>query len=87
MKNPNPSSHSLQKNTLIGFVLGVIVTATLGATLTHYHEVGRFQIAAGDGNTAYVIDTVSGQVWSRIPSAPHYAKEFEKPKAEGTKQP
>ena len=50
------------KNIVIGFALGVIVTATLGAALKHKNEVGRFQVAAGS-NFAYVVDTATGKVW------------------------
>ena len=57
MKNQN-----FPKNLIIGFALGVIVTATLGAALKQTHEVGRYQIEAGP-NRSYVVDTVTGQVW------------------------
>ena len=66
----------------MGFALGVIVTASLGAALQHTNEVGRFQIAAGDNNSAYVVDTVTGQVWSRSGSASKTSAEFNLPKAE-----
>lgn len=37
----------------------------LGAALRHGNQPGRFQLGVGDGQTAYVIDTVSGQVWEK----------------------
>jgi len=65
------------KNIVIGFTLGLIVTLSLGAALKNNNEVSRFQIAAGDHN-AYVVDTVTGQVWSTIDGY----KAFRDPKAE-----
>lgn len=87
MKNPNTLPITPNKNIFLGFLLGVAVSATLGAALKPHQEWGRYQVAAGDGNTAYVIDTATGQIWSRIPSSAHYAKDFEQPKAESSKRP
>ena len=52
----------------MGFALGVIVTATLGAALKQGSEIGRFQISAG-GHYAYVVDTMTGQVWPSNPNS------------------
>ncbi len=76
------NNQTSSKNIIIGFALGVIITATLGATLKHNNEVGRFQIAAGANEDAFVVDTVTGEVWSRRPSATRSAVEFNLPKAE-----
>ena len=50
------------KSALLGLVLGVIVTAAIGA-VSSPAQVGRYQIA-GTGNQGLVLDTVTGQVWS-----------------------
>ncbi len=67
------------KNIVIGFVLGVVATATLGAALKQNNEVGRFQVSAG-AHVAYVVDTVTGQVWASGNSST-----FKAPKAENRK--
>jgi len=50
------------KNLVIGFALGIIVTASLGAALKPNSEVGRFQVSAGEHG--FIVDTVTGQSWS-----------------------
>ena len=70
------------KNLVVGLMLGVIITASLGATLNHDQEIGRYQISAGDSSDAYVLDTATGQVWSRNPGFTKAAISFRKPKAE-----
>lgn len=76
------SNQTNSKNLIVGFMLGVIATASLGAALKHRNEIGRFQIAAGDSADAYVVDTVTGQVWSKRPSVVKRAAEFRLPKAD-----
>ena len=53
------------RNLLTGLFLGAIAVLCLGAALRHGNQPGRFQMGIGDGQTAYVIDTVSGQVWQK----------------------
>jgi hypothetical protein len=53
------------RNMLTGIFLGVLVVLCLGAALRHGNQPGRFQLGVGDGQTAYVIDTASGQVWEK----------------------
>jgi hypothetical protein len=50
---------------LTGIFLGFLAVLCLGAALRHGNEPGRFQLGVGDGQTAYVIDTASGQVWQK----------------------
>jgi hypothetical protein len=59
-------------------VVGGITILSIGATLTHSNQPGRFQLGVGEGEKAYVIDTVSGQVWERDV---HKYREFIEPKA------
>lgn len=80
------------KNIVIGFALGVIVTASLGAALKHSDKIGRFQLEKGDGLQAYVIDTATGQIWSnfrhekgRLGSTEKSREEFFLPKATQSK--
>lgn len=70
------------KNLVIGFALGVAVTASLGAALKRNSEVGRFQVSGGGDNNAYVVDTVTGKVWSRRSLATKHGAEFALPKAQ-----
>jgi hypothetical protein len=53
------------RNLFTGLFLGVLVMLCLGAALRHGNQPGRFQLGVSDGQTAYVIDTVSGQVWQK----------------------
>jgi hypothetical protein len=61
-----------------GFVMGALALLCLGAALKHGNQPGRFQLGVGDGQ-AYVIDTVSGQVWQRGGTS---QQEFFAPKAQ-----
>jgi hypothetical protein len=67
------------RSVLAGFVMGAIAVLCLGAALRHGNQPGRFLLGVGEGQTAYVIDTVSGQVWQKDD---HNRKEFFGPKAE-----
>jgi hypothetical protein len=57
----------------------------LGAALKHNKEVDRFQVSGGGDNNAYVVDTVTGQVWSRRSLSTKHGAEFALPKAEEPK--
>jgi hypothetical protein len=70
------------RSLLTGVFLGVLVVLCLGAALRHGNQAGRFQLGVGDGQKAYVIDTVSGQVWEKQDLN---QKEFFAPKAEESK--
>ena len=59
--------------------MGATALLCLGAALKHGNQPGRFQLGVGDGQTAYVIDTVSGQVWQKAGTPPG---EFLAPKAQ-----
>lgn len=76
-KDPIMNDQSSKKNTLIGFALGVTLATTIGATLKHRNEVGRFQMKTSP-NEAYIVDTITGQVWTTSDSY----KMFREPKAE-----
>lgn len=65
---------------LAGLILGAIAVLCLGAALKHENQTGRFRLEVGEGFTAYVIDTVTGQVWER--NVTGSKDEFYLPKAE-----
>ena len=67
------------RSLLTGLFMGILAVLCLGAALRHGNQPGRFQLGVGDGQTAYVIDTVSGQVWQKEDLK---QKEFFAPKAE-----
>ena len=50
------------KSTALGLIVGVLVTAAVGAASSP-GPVGRYQIS-GTSDHGLVIDTVTGQVWS-----------------------
>lgn len=70
------------RSLLTGLLLGAITVLCLGAALRHGNQPGRFQLGIGDGQTAYVIDTVSGQVWQKEELK---QQEFLAPKAQESK--
>ena len=54
------------KSLVTGILVSVVVFFALGASYsTGSHPCGRYQIEASDGNNVYVIDTRTGQVWSK----------------------
>lgn len=65
------------RSLLTGLVLGATTVLCLGAALRHTNQPGRFQLGVGDGQTAYVIDTVSGQVWQKKNSS---SRSFSRPR-------
>lgn len=66
------------KSLIIGVLITVVVLLALGAShSTGSHSCGRYQFAAGENNYAYVIDTSTGQVWSKSGTG---REEFWKPK-------
>jgi hypothetical protein len=54
------------KSALLGLGLGVAAMLAVGAG-TNSSESGRYQIAAGDGGFAVMVDTQSGKAWSYMP--------------------
>lgn len=70
------------RSLLTGLLLGAITVLGLGAALRHGNQPGRFQLGVGNGQTAYVIDTVSGQVWQKEELK---QQEFLAPKAQESK--
>ena len=71
------SNQVMKNKTVVGFALGVVVTTCLGATLYHKNEIGRFQISGASNGEAYIIDTTTGQAWSKTDGY----KQFIEPKA------
>lgn len=73
----------------IGAFAGAVCVAAFGAAQTPTPEVGRFQISAaraGSTNSdAYVVDTVTGQVWSN--DSGHREKAFYVPKLGASELP
>ena len=66
------------RSLLLGVAVGIVTIVGIGATLKHTNQPGRFQLGVGEGDRAYVIDTISGQVWERDARK---LKEFTEPKA------
>ena len=71
------------KSWIIGVLLTVVVFLALGAAHSSgSHACGRYQVEAAE-HYAYVIDTSTGQVWSKSGTG---NREFHKPKDQ-PKQP
>jgi hypothetical protein len=52
------------KSLLIGIVLVLCVLLAMGASSPAIpHHAGRYQLAALEGNVAYVLDSHTGRVW------------------------
>ena len=66
------------RSLLCGVLVGAIAVLCLGAALKHSNQPGRFLLRTGEAQTAFVIDTVTGQVWEKDLRS----KEFFMPKAE-----
>ncbi len=68
------------RSLLCGVLMGAIAVLCLGAALQHNNQPGRFLLKTGEAQTAFIIDTVTGQVWEKDRS-----KEFFAPKAEASR--
>ncbi len=77
------------RSMLIGILMTVCFTFAIGASRSDSSTSrGRFQLCLpGEGSHAYVIDTTTGEVWSKLPidiedanNALENAKNFRKPK-------
>lgn len=56
------------RSVLFGMIIAIIVTFSLGASRSSSTSTthGRFQLCLpGEGSHAFVIDTTTGQVWSK----------------------
>jgi hypothetical protein len=67
------------RSLLCGVVVGAIAVLCLGAALKHNNQIGRFLLETGQAQTAFIIDTVTGQVWQKDSH-----KDFFAPKAEAS---
>jgi len=65
------------RSLVIGLLAGAALFAAFGATTEPKlgHLVGRYQITSGGIGASFVVDTVTGQVWSGAQQ-----NEFHKPK-------
>jgi hypothetical protein len=52
------------KSALIGLCVGVVAMLAIGASSSQLSAVGRYQLG-GTASHGLVIDTVTGQVWSK----------------------
>ena len=52
------------KSALIGLCIGVVAMLAIGATSSQPSAVGRYQLG-GTASHGLVIDTATGQVWSK----------------------
>lgn len=73
------------KSVLIGLLAGIGAMLAIGAASPN-HTVGRYQVG-GTASQALVIDTATGQVWTRFtPSGSGSSDtDFAAPKLQGTK--
>ena len=70
------------KSLVIGALIMLCITLTIGASSrTSSAPAARFQLALpGEGSSAYVIDTTTGQVWEKHPTGGDNAIPFRQPK-------
>ena len=70
------------KSLAIGALVMLCITLTIGASSrTSPAPHARFQLALpGQGSSAYIIDTATGQVWEKHPMESDYAVSFRQPK-------
>jgi hypothetical protein len=57
------------KSAALGLLAGIIVMFAVGAGLSSddSSRVGRYQVSAGTGGSAVMVDTKTGQAWSFQP--------------------
>lgn len=69
------------KSALIGLFAGIAAVLAIGASSSTPHPLGRYQIG-GTASHAFVIDTATGQVWSKFTpqQSGETSGEFAKPK-------
>jgi hypothetical protein len=65
-----------------GVLVGAIAVLCLGAALKPNNQTRRFLLETGETQTAFIIDTVTGQVWEKGNPNP---QKFFAPKAEEAK--
>lgn len=68
------------RSLLCGVLVGAIAVLCLGAALKPNNQTGRFLLETGELQTAFIIDTVTGQVWEN-----GNLQQFFAPKAEENK--
>ena len=56
------------KSVVVGLVVGAVVVFSLGAGVNLEPQVKRYAIAGNEGH-AFVLDTVTGQVWEKFTPA------------------
>jgi len=56
------------KSLFVGLALGLVMAAALGAGVGHEPQSERYQMATNEGH-AFVLDTVTGQVWEKFEPA------------------
>ena len=70
------------KSLVIGALIMLCITLTIGASnRTNPAVHARFQLALpGEGGNAFVIDTATGRIWEKHPTAGSNAAQFRQPK-------
>ena len=61
------------KSLIIGLLAGAALFATFGAMPQPANtnpQIGRYQVSSGSVGASFVVDTITGQVWSTEFSAP-----------------
>ena len=67
------------KHTILGIVVGIGIVTSVAAIKTGPYSVGRFEMGRGMLDKAFVIDSVTGQVWDQ--DHPEFANpKMDKPK-------
>ena len=71
------------KSVLIGVFIGIVAMVAMGASSSQTSAVGRYQLG-GTASHGLLIDTVTGQVWSKYfaQSGGRSDPDFAKPKLE-----
>ncbi len=73
------------KNIVIGFLMGICLMLTIGATgskQSPVRETGRYIISSGNNRTYFVMDTRTGEHWYKIIEKAGYQGDAKKWKSE-----
>jgi len=79
--------HQVIKSTVLLFVIVCVLLGSSSCSSNNKQQQGRYQLVVSpDDKDAYVIDTRTGQVWSRDPVSSYRQKIFYLPKLHETQE-